>query len=146
MALGSTLPISPAELLQNYLKDNVDPEILNPDNITVGPANADQIRDGCIELVNAGMPKEEPPILVWIRAQIRSVGPSLYRADVLGQHVRQVLHYKNRITAHDHLGREWLIHSVKVVAGPSHHWDSAVTWETLQFAEMMVGTQALTTP
>lgn len=146
MPTASVLPISPAELLRDFLRTNVNPEILDPDNIVIGPATEDQIKDGCVELVNAGMPKEEPPLLVWIRAQIRSVAPTLYRADVIGQHVREVAHYKNRITARDHLGRQYLIHSVKVVAGPSHHWDSAVTWETLQFAEMMVGTQALDNP
>lgn len=138
-----SLPISPSELLMDYLKKNVDDSILDPNNIFVGPATKEAIEAGCLEIAEAGSPKMEPPILIWLRAQLRAVGPDLDTADKIGHHIRELVDQKYRIEATDSLDRTYLIHLVRVVSAPSHHWDSTISWESLQFAEMMVGLQAL---
>ncbi len=136
------MPISPSELLRDLLVREADPAIIP--HIVVGPANKTQIDEGVVELVDAGMPKQEPPGLVWVRNQIRCIGPSLDRVDAMGRHIWEVANWRNRITATmASTSRTYLIHVLKVSAGPSHHWDTAITWESLLFAEMMVGIQPL---
>lgn len=148
MPSASGYPISPAELMKDYLDKHVDAAVIVPENIAVGPVNKEMIDAGCIELVDAGMPKQEPPGLVWVRSAIRCIGPTLDRVDVIGRHIWSICSNKNRVTASmynpDGSVRDtYLIHVMKVVAGPSHHFDSEITWESLQFTEMMVGTTAL---
>lgn len=140
-----TAPISPSELLMTYLKAQVDPLIVDPANIVVGPANRAQQEAGVVELVDAGMPRLETfPGVVWVRSQVRILHTTLARVDTIGRHVYDFLVNRNRIeVVQPSTGSRYLIHAITLAAGPSKHWDTPVTYEELMFAELMVGTEAV---
>ena len=136
--------ISPAELLADTLNRLAVPGFA-PAGAVVGPASDAQQQAGVVEMVEAGLPTVEryAPIQ-WMRAQLRCLAPTLSEADTIAHRVQVELHGKVRIVARmastDH---RYLIHLCNITAGPSQHYDTPETWESLLFAELMIGTEPL---
>jgi hypothetical protein len=56
------------------------------------------------------------------------------------------LNQKVRVVAYQaSTGERYLVHLVNVTAGPSMHYDSPETWETLLFAELMIAATPIQT-
>lgn len=137
--------ISPAELAGDILR-RLGPPGLAPAGVVTGPANDDQQQRGVISIMQAGLPTIElyTPVQ-WMRCQIRCLAGTLAEADQISFGVNAFLHGRGRtvgrMASTDH---RYLVHMINVVAGPSMHYDSPETWETLLFAELMIGTDPLT--
>ena len=129
----------------SYLRDAVDPTIVLPENVVVGPLQLDQLKAGSVSLLDAGQPRMENfPGLVWVRGQIRILSRTLEEVDLIGRHLWGLLAHKNRIVARQTSNNsDYLIHIITVAAGPSQHYDSPITYEELMFTEMMVSTEAV---
>lgn len=135
-----TQPISPAELVMNLLETELDAQYA-PGGIIVGPLNDAQQQAGAIQLVDAGMPRQEmyAPV-VWDKVQIRCIAHSLAQADTMARAVFAVLNQHGRAIAEMvSTGDRYLIHTINIIAGPSMHYDTPETHETLLFAEVMIG-------
>lgn len=134
--------ISPAELVYDVLRR------LGPPGITyvVGPASDSQQQRGVASLTDAGLPDLELHTpLVTVRSQIRCVGPDLPTADLIGRQIQAwVRGQEGRVVARmASTDQRYLIHRMNVSAGPSFHWDSPETFESLVFVEILVGTEPL---
>lgn len=136
--------ISPAELVADILTRLSDPE-LAPAGVVVGPANDTMQQAGVVSVVAAGLPViERYTPLQWLRAQVRCLAGTLELADRIAQGVQRDLHGRGRTIARmASTDQRYLVHLVNCVAGPSMHYDSPETWETLLFAELMIGTEPL---
>lgn len=130
---------SPAELLKDFLDDNVDATLV-PNGAVVGGADDEEQQGGVIALMDAGDTKRElyAPLL-WKRVQVRCMGPTLDAADQIGNHAFDLLHNQRWLVLSDYLGRQFFVHGIYCSAGPSHHIDSTETWESLLFANVTVG-------
>jgi hypothetical protein len=136
--------ISPAELVADVLNRLSDPG-LAPAGAIVGPATDAQQQAGVVSITQAGLPVVElyAPI-VHMRAQVRCLAGTLDLADKLAQRVQLALHGKNRLVGRmASTDTRYLIHSMIVNAGPSAHYDSPETWESLMFVHMIIGTEPL---
>ncbi len=133
--------ISPAELIKDYL-DRLCPPDLAPAGVVVGPANDRQQQAGVISLVDAGMPVVEFYVpTISVRTQARCLAGTLEGSDHIVRGLQAVLNGVGRTVARmASTDRRYLIHRINVVGGPSMHYDSPETWETLLFAEVMYGT------
>lgn len=134
--------ISPAELVQDILTRLGEPNYA-PGGIVVGPLTDAAQQAGGVSITQAGLPNVERYVPIqWMRCQIRALAPTLDLADRLGQATQRNLHnMPNRVVARmASTDRRYLIHLSAVTAGPSQHYDSPETWESLLFAEIMIGT------
>lgn len=139
--------ISPSELLKEFLESHL-PTALAPGGVGVGPMFDDQIKEGCVSLMDAGMPQTEPYLpLVWVRGQIRCLAPTLDQTDRIGRGVWAVLDKRNReLVRQNSTGSTYLIHLINITAGPSQHRDSDENYEALMFAEMCIGLDPVPNP
>jgi len=133
-------PVSPSELLRDILLREI-PVALIPGGVAIGSMADSQVKLGCISLMDAGQPgMEEYTPLVHVRAQIRCLAPSLEHVDRIVRVVWSRVQGRNRtIARQDSTSLEFLIHRMRVSAGPSMHRDSPENWETLLFAELLIG-------
>mgnify|MGYP001558341520 CR=1 FL=1 len=136
--------ISPAEIVADLLERWGDPSAA-AEGVVVGPTSAQQQQSGVVSVTAAGLPVvEKYAPLQWMRAQIRCLAPTLGKADTIAQSVQRDLHGIVRKKARMASSGEWyLVHLANITAGPSMHYDSPETWETLLFAEVMLGSQPL---
>jgi hypothetical protein len=96
--------------------------------------------------VAAGLPVLEKYVDVqWMRCQMRCLAGTLDVAETISQKVYRALNGRGRTVARmASTDQRYLVHLINITAGPSMHYDSPETWETLLFAELMIGTQAIT--
>lgn len=136
--------ISPAELVADVLNRLSEPD-LAPGGVVVGPATDAEQQAGVVSVMAAGLPQVERYVRVqWLRAQVRCLAPTLAEADEIAHRVNAALHGRNRTIARmASTDRRYLIHLSNVTSGPSMHYDSPETWETLLFVEIMIGTQPI---
>lgn len=147
------LPLSPAEVAYDMLDrygSTIGAEIPDKDTLVtaiVGPANDTQQQGGCISFMGAGLPViEKYTPIQWHRAQARCLAGDLATADYISSLVQRDMHDKQRLLCYQASNDSWyLVHLSNVVAGPSMHFDSAETWETLLFAELMIGNDPVAT-
>jgi len=141
-------PISPAELTRDLITRYGEVIVNEGYTVKVGPANDTEQQAGVISLMSAGLPMiEKYAPLQWYRAQARCLAGDLATADLLAQAVQRDVHGRGRSlcfqTANpaypDDTGQWFLIHMANITVGPSMHYDSPETWETLMFAELMIG-------
>jgi hypothetical protein len=140
-------PISPAELAADLITryggtvGNTLPETGQVVLVKVGPASDEEQQAGIISIMAAGLPMvEKYTPIQWMRAQLRCIGPDLDTADFLAQCVQRDIHGVIRKLCYQASSDSWyLIHLCNITAGPSMHYDSPETWETLLFAELMIG-------
>lgn len=133
---------SPSECLKVILEDVVD------FTVKVGPLTDEEQQTGGLSIMDAGMPVVDlyAPLL-WTRAQMRCVGGTLARSDVMGRTVQNVLNglgNRTKVTTAD--GATWLVHQVNMDGGPSMHFDSTETWEDLLFASVLMSSVPVETP
>lgn len=136
--------ISPAELAADILNRLSVPGFA-PSGAVVGPASDIQQQAGVVSVVAAGLPVVEKYLPEqWLRAQMRCLAPVLAEAEAISQRVFERLNGQVRVVARmastDH---RYLVHLCNVTAGPSMHYDSPETWETLLFAELCISTEPL---
>lgn len=136
--------ISPAEIVKDILERWGNPD-LSPSGIVIGPADDVMQQAGVVSVTPAGLPIVELYIPVqWMRAQVRCLAGTLDQAESIGQGVQRDLHQRGRTRARMASTDKWyLVHLCNVVAGPSAHYDSPETWETLLFAELAIGNQPI---
>lgn len=139
-------PVSPAEILRVVLLDERDASIVP--HVVVGGADDVQQNDGCCSIMDAGASKEELYVsLLWMRAQLRCVGPDLATVDVMGRHLWDVLHNHGRkVVQQPSTGYSYLVHGIYISGAPSHHFDSAETFENLLFATVGIGSVPVGVP
>lgn len=138
--------VSPSELLMKFINDNADGDVL-PAGSVVGPADDDMQQQGVISLMDAGDTKREDYApLLWKRVQVRCMGPSLEKCDDIGQWAFELLNDQRWLELADERGRVWFVHLITVTVGPSHHFDSTETWESLMFANVTVGRDPVLVP
>ena len=137
--------VNPAELLRHFLGGVVDPE-LAPGGVVVGPASDAQQQSGVVSIVHAGRPRDSLYTATkWARLNVRCVARTLFDASRLGHHVYLLLEGRGRtLVAQPSTGEEYLVHLFNMAAGPSDHYDSPETWESLLVVEMLVGTDPVT--
>jgi hypothetical protein len=137
-------PVSPAELAADIL-NRLGPPDLAAHGAVVGPATDVQQQEGVIQLVAAGLPVLEKYVDVqWMRCQMRCLAATLDMAETISQKVYTEMNGRGRtIGRMASTDQRYLIHLVNITAGPSMHYDSPETWETLLFAELMIGTQPI---
>lgn len=138
------LQLSPAELTRDILVRLSLPG-LAPAGVVVGPANDTQQQNGVISITPAGLPELEMYVPVqWTRVQVRCLAGTLSDAEAIAQRVYPSLNGRNRIVARQaSTDQRFLVHAINVNAGPSVHYDSPETWESLLFAEIMLSTAPL---
>jgi hypothetical protein len=136
--------ISPAELMADLL--NRLGGDLAPSGAVVGPANDAQQQAGVLQIVDAGMPiiDQYRPV-IWVRTQIRCLAGTLDEAERIARRTQLFLFgLENRTVVHQSSTEEdYLIHTLTVSAGPSMHFDTPETWETLLFIETCMGIDPL---
>lgn len=136
--------LSPAELVADVLNRLGRPDIA-PHGCIVGPANNVQQQEGVIQMVAAGLPVVDlyTPTQ-WMRCQMRCLAGTLDDAEKISQRIKADFHERQRtIGRMASTNRRYLIHIMNITAGPSMHFDSSETWETLVFAEIMIGTDPI---
>jgi hypothetical protein len=142
--VSEALDISPAELAADIINRLALPG-LAPAGAIVGPTNDVQNQEGAVSCMASGLPVVELYVpLQWMRCQMRCIAGTLDTAEQISQKAFRLFQAQNRIIAYQaSTGNRYLIHATKVTAGPSMHYDSPETWETLLFAEMMIATDHL---
>jgi len=137
---GMAAPVSPSELLKSVLDQELPSELI-PQGVVIGSASDAQIQGGCISLMDAGQPQREAYLpLVSVRAQIRCLAPTLDHIDRIARGVYDRLDQRGRVVAIQRsTDEEYLIHRINVAVGPSFHRDSEENWESLLFAELLIG-------
>jgi hypothetical protein len=77
---------------------------------------------------------------------VRCLGPDLDTADFISQCVQRDIHGTVRKACYQASLDSWfLIHLCNITSGPSMHYDSPEVWETLLFAELLIGEEVLVT-
>jgi hypothetical protein len=116
-----------------------------PGGVVVGPATDAQQQAGVVSLMGAGLPVVERYLpLQWLRVQVRCLAPTLEEADKISFLVNKELHARTRVVARQRsTDHRFLVHLMNITAGPSMHYDSPETWETLLFGEVLIGTQPI---
>lgn len=106
----------------------------------VGPLNDAEQQEGAVSIMAAGMPVVElySP-LVSVRPQFRCVAGTLKKANDMALAIQLGLPSGRQIVQQLD-GDSYLVHRVNIDAGPSMHFDSEETWETLLFGEVLFGT------
>lgn len=136
---GRSAVCSPSELLKTFLDSYMNPSTV-PGGAVVGGATDEAQQRGCVSLMDAGDTRQElyAPLL-WKRVQIRCMARTLAEADVIGNHVYDLLSDQQNLELADDQGRLWFVHGIYVSTGTSHHVDSNETQESLLFANVTVG-------
>lgn len=136
--------VSPAELAADIL-NRLGPPDIAAHGAVVGPATDAQQQEGVIQLVAAGLPVLEKYVdLQWMRCQMRCLAGTLDTAETISQKVYAEMNGRGRtIGRMASTDQRYLVHLINITAGPSMHYDSPETWETLLFAELMIGTQPI---
>lgn len=138
------MTFSPIEVFRGLAQTRLDPAIVAPASIAVGPLNDAQQDAGGISIVDAGQGNAEVYLpLIRPRFQMRCVAPTLARCEEIGWHVAFTLHnLPPRIVAPQASSADlYLVHVVAVSSGPSAHRDTEGTWEYLVHADTMMGTE-----
>lgn len=140
----SDVIISPAELVADVLTRLGHPD-LAPSGVVIGPGTDAQQQAGVISVMGAGLPSVERYLpLQWMRAQVRCLAATLEEADHISFMVNRELHGRSRTIARQaSTDQRFLVHLSNVIAGPSMHYDSPETWETLLFVELLIGSQPI---
>lgn len=138
-------PLSPAELTLDLIQRYGSVVLEGGYAVKVGPASDAEQQAGVISLMSAGLPMiEKYAPLQWYRAQARCLGGDLSTPDILAQAVQFDTHGIVRKLCYQASNDSWyLIHLSNVTVGPSMHYDSPETWETLLFIELMIGSQVV---
>lgn len=136
--------LSPAELMQDFLRRWCDPD-LAPGGIYVGPLNDAVQQAGGISVVAGGLPSvDKYTPTQWLRAQVRCLAPTLEQADRMAQGVMRDAQGTVRVRCRMASTDKWyLVHLLNITAGPSMHFDTRETQETLLFAELLIGTNPI---
>src|SRR6185503_15534824 len=134
--------VSPSELVMALLETYMTAGVA-PGGIFTGPADDEAQQLGCVQLTAAGMTRQEMYLpLGRVRAQLRCVGPSLDITDKIAWDIYVTVGKTSRVEVDQaSTGDTYLIHNVNVIAGPSQHYDTMETWESLVFLEVMFGLQ-----
>lgn len=137
--------ISPVEIAADIIRTKTPDLSMAGGGVVIGPASDAQQQAGVAQIVPAGMPvldKYGP--VQWSRIQIRCLAPTAELADRIAQAIYEENHSRGRTLGHQaSLNKDFLVHLFNITAGPSMHYDSPETWETLLFAEIMIGTAPL---
>lgn len=145
--------MSPAELLQEYLKRRVTEDLTNgvdaglqATNVKAGPLTIEKQKQGGASIVEAGRPRLEPTLpILWQRLAVRCTGEKYATADAIGNYVRDLSDKFNRIEVFQPSNNKtYLIHTMDVTAGNTINIPDQKTWETIQYVQISVGTQAVT--
>ena len=142
--MSAEQPISLCELMKKYVDDNLH-EDLCPGGVFVGPATDEGQKAGCISITEAGNTERELYLpIINGRVQLRGLHPHLEHAERIGRALYALLNNVNRTAVlQPSTNERFLVHSMSVSAGPSNHFDSSETWESLIFISMKVGTQPI---
>lgn len=137
-------PISVCELVKKYVSDNLH-EDLCPGGIVVGPASDAAQQAGCVSITEAGNTERELYLpIINGRVQLRGIHPHLEHAERIGRALYALLNNVDRVAVlQPSTSENFLVHSMSVSAGPSNHFDSGETWESLIFISIKVGTQPI---
>ena len=137
--------VSIVELLRTYLSMDGDLETATPGGIRVGPCSHGQQQAGCISLMSAGLAELGTDLpLRRMRIEARCLAPELEQSETIGRELERVVDGASRVAVHQPSdGQDYLVHCMSVNGGPSSHRDSDVTWETLLFLEVLVGTEGM---
>lgn len=105
----------------------------------VGALSNDDQQSGAVSIMAAGMPQVQlyAP-LISMRAQFRCVGPTLIRANEMALTIQLGLPSGRQIVQQAD-GDKYLVHMVTIDSGPSMHFDSEETQETLIFGDVTIG-------
>jgi len=142
---GEDIP-SPAELLMRFINDNASESIV-PSGAVVGGADDTQQQAGVIALMDAGDANTELYVpLLSKRVQVRCVGPTLAKADEIGNYAFELLNKQRWLILEDSEERLWMVHSIYCTVGPSHHIDSPETHESLFFCAVTLGSEPVGVP
>lgn len=139
-------PMSPMKLMISYLRDAVDPLIVDPDNIVGGPLSLEQQQAGGISIVPSGLGSivTEVPVTT-ARMYLRAIGNTLEQADRIANHVRDLVSRQNRIMGvNGSSGDTYEIMAMNLTAGPAVHYDEKQTWEQMLVASMMINNAIVT--
>jgi len=148
-----TAPISPAELVGDLItrygtiSGLTLPSTEQVPAVVIGAATDAQQQGGVVQLMAAGLPVIEKYLpLQWHRAQIRCLGPDLDTSDFLAQTVFADINGLVRKLVYQASNDSWyLMHLCNVTAGPSMHYDTEETKESLLFAEILLATAVVGT-
>lgn len=137
-------PISLCELMKSYLDANLHVDLC-PGGHIVGPASDEAQKSGCVSITEAGNTERELYLpIINGRVQIRGIHPHLEHAERIGRALYALLNNVDRVAVlQPSTNERFLVHSMSVSAGPSNHFDSAETWESLIFISMKVGTMPI---
>jgi hypothetical protein len=137
--------ISPVEIAADIIRTKTSDLSMAVGGVVIGPASDEQMQAGVAQIVPAGMPvldKYGP--IQWSRIQIRCLAPTAELADRIAQAIYADNHSRPRTLGYQaSVDKNFLVHLFNITAGPSMHYDSPETWETLLFAEVMIGTAPL---
>lgn len=143
------VPVSPLELLEVLLNELINVELVpatddagNPHPVWVGGAENTAQQDGCVVLMASGTTQSNPHLPIhWARIQVRCMAHSLSHAEQIGLHVYDLLHVRHRtVVTQPSTNNSYVIHHTECVGGPSLHFDSVTTWESLAFYLVQVNT------
>lgn len=136
-------PLSVPELVFALLLRDVNTAICP--YVRVGPTTHAEQQAGVVSVTPAGSTKINPHMpMRWARVQLRGIHHQIAQAEMIGEHVFQLLHTRHReLVTQPSSGNTYLVHNTQVIAGPSIHYDTPETWESLLFAEITVGTQPI---
>ena len=139
------MALSIPRLVLAVLEGNAALAAAAPGGVLVGPPEHDEQQAGCVSLMEAGQPREEPDLpLMWLRLSARCLAPSLKQSSDIGTALYGAVHGLIRqVVRQLSDGHSYLLHCMFVNGGPSSHRDSDVTWETLVFIEALAGTEAI---
>lgn len=135
-------PASSVELLFILLTRDVDRTIVPATQpVWVGGADNASQQAGCVVISKVGVVTNNPHLPIDDdRLQVRCMHHQYANAEQIGQHVLDLLHVRHReLVTQESSGHTYLIHRTQRLAGPTMHWDSETTWESLAFYEVMCG-------
>lgn len=132
------------ELMKVWIDQEVDRDLV-PAGAVVGGADDPEQQQGVVSLMDAGYLRPDYTPITWKRIQVRCMGATLYQVDKIGRHVEELLDVEERQVLPDSDGTLWLVHGIFVQVGPSHHFDSKETLESLMFAGIGVGREPVGT-
>jgi hypothetical protein len=132
--------LSPAELARDLVLRYGTLTV--PVVAVVGPASDAMQQAGVISIMAAGLPVVELyDDTQWLRAQFRCLHGTLSDAETIVQSLQRDIHAIGRRRLYMASTDTWyLMHLCNIIAGPSMHFDSPETWETLAFAELKIST------
>lgn len=138
-------PFSPAEVVADLLTRYGRAAATY--DVVVGPTTHEQKQAGVISLMAAGLPQIEKYVpLMWHRSQVRCFGGDLATADTIAGLVQRDIHGLVRKTCYQASNDSWyLVHLSNITVGPSMHYDTEMSWETLLYAELLIADDPVAT-